>query len=336
VKKNSIFHSISNFLFSKANREFLIFLFFCAVASIFWLLMTLNENYEQEIRIPVHYTDVPKSVVMTSAETDTIRVTVSDKGITLLSYLYGDMLKDITIDFKSHTHSNGIGEVPSSELSKKVNGILAASSKLVSIKPERLTFYYNYGDNKRVPVQYRGTVNPEDPYYLSEVAYSPDSVIVYASRQKLDSINLIYTELLNYTDFRDSLNVKARLQKIAGVKTMPDEVSIRFMTDVLSELTISDIPIVGINMPKGKILRTFPAKVSVKFVAGIKTYQTLSKSDFRVVADYNEIVSNPSPKCNIKLEESPSGISKIALSVKQVDYLIEEQFIEGEPEKQEP
>ena len=35
------------FLFSWINREFFIFLFFLAVAGVFWLLTTLNENFEQ-------------------------------------------------------------------------------------------------------------------------------------------------------------------------------------------------------------------------------------------------------------------------------------------------
>ena len=40
---------IRSFLFSRANKEFLLFLFFLAISASFWLLMTLNENYEQEV-----------------------------------------------------------------------------------------------------------------------------------------------------------------------------------------------------------------------------------------------------------------------------------------------
>lgn len=325
MKTGDFLRSCKNFLFSNANREFLIFLFFFAVASIFWLLMTLNETYEQEIRVPIHYANVPKTVVMTSSETDTVRVTIRDKGITLLSYMYGDVLQHISVDFKAHAHQNSTGDVPGSELTKRLNARLAASSKLVSIKPDHLTFYYNYGEKKRVPVKWRGNVTPEDLYFISGVELEPDSVTIYASHSKLDSISTIYTEVLNYTDFRDTLTVNARLQKIAGVKMLPDAITLRFLTDVLTEESFDDISVVGINMPKGKILRTFPAKVSVKFVTGVKTYQTLSKGEFVVVADYKEIINNPSPKCNIYLKGVPSGVSRTTLGTKQVDYLIEEQ-----------
>lgn len=308
----------------------MIFLFFFAVAGVFWILMALNDTYEQEIRVTVHYTNIPKTVVLTSPETDTIRVTIRDKGIILLGYMYGDAMNNITIDFKSNARHNGMGEVPASELSKKIASRLVTSSKLISIKPEKLTFYYNYGEKKRVPIKWRGSVTPEELFFISGVEYEPDSVTIYASHSKLDSINTVYTEVLNYSDFRDTLTVDARLQKIVGVKMLPNMVSIRFMTDVLTEVSFDDVPVVGINMPKGKILRTFPAKVNVKFVTGVKTYQSLSKNDFKVVADYEEIQKSLSPKCNIYLQATPEGISRAALSVKQVDYLIEDQTQKSE------
>ena len=320
-----IINTCKNFLFSRANREFFVFLFFFAVASVFWLLMTLNESYEQEIRVPIHYSNVPKTVVMTSGETDTLRVTIQDKGIALLPYMFGDVLQGLTVDFKNHARQNGTGDVPLSELTKKISSRLAASSKLVGIKPEGLIFYYNYGEKKRVPVKWRGTVIPEELYFISGVEVLPDSVTVYASREKLDSIDAVYTQVLNYTDFNDTLTIEARLQKTAGVKTTPDAVTLRFLTDMLTEVSFDDIPVVGINMPKGKILRTFPAKVGVKFVTGVKTYQALRKEEFVVVANYEEIRNSDSPKCNIYLQSAPQGVSRTSLSIKQVDYLIEEQ-----------
>ena len=59
-------HTIRDFLFSKTNREFLIFLLFLLLSGIFWLMMTFNETYEKEIVLPVRYVNVPQSAVFTS------------------------------------------------------------------------------------------------------------------------------------------------------------------------------------------------------------------------------------------------------------------------------
>ena len=98
-----------------------------------------------------------------------------------------------------------------SDIIKMVRQELASSTKITGVKPERLTFYYNYGEKKIVPVQYRGVVTPEDICFISNVEYQPDSVTIYASKDLLDSINVVYTETLNFTDFHDTLIVHPRL-----------------------------------------------------------------------------------------------------------------------------
>lgn len=319
-----LFRIVRNFLFSKANREFLIFLFFLALSGFFWLLMTLNEVYEQELKVPVRMANVPKDVVLTSDETDTLKVTVRDKGITLLTYLYGDRLRAVNANFKAGDRNNGTGQISPSELLRIVSQRFSGTTKIVSIKPDKLEYFYNTGASKRVPIRWSGRVIPEQLYFISHVSYAPDSITIYAPEDKLDSIRMVYTEPLNYVNFRDTLSVDCRLRKLEGVKMIPAQVKVTFITDVLTEESIDGIPIRGINMPKGKVLRTFPARVKVSFVTGVNVYRRLKPSDFIVVADYEELKNHPSEKCNIYLHKIPQDISRTKLNIEQVDYLIEE------------
>ena len=321
VKK--LWQIVSDFVFSNTNRDFLVFLFFLGLSGIFWLSLTLNETYEREFSIPVSVVDIPKNAVLTSEEVDTIKMTIRDKGIVLVAYQYGDYLNRLRIPFKNYTRNNGSGSVPASELQKLVYQNLVSSSKITACKPDKLEFFYNYGTHKKVPVRWSGRVIPEELYFISRVDYSPDSVTVYASDEKLDSINIIYTETLNYANFRDTLTITCQLAKIKGVKVVPDKVKINFYTDVLTEENIEGVPIQGINLPEGKVLRTFPAKVTVSFVTGVSVFRNLRPEDFTIVADYNEIKRHPSEKCRITLKNVPPGISRARLDVTLVDYLIE-------------
>ena len=314
---------VSDFVFSNTNKDFLVFLFFLGLSGIFWLSLTLNETYEREFSIPVSVVDIPKNAVLTSDEVDTIKMTIRDKGIVLVAYQYGDYLNRLRIPFKNYTRNNGSGSVPASELQKLVYQNLVSSSKITACKPDKLEFFYNYGTHKKVPVRWSGRVIPEELYFISRVDYSPDSVTVYASDEKLDSINIIYTETLNYANFRDTLSITCHLAKLKGVKVVPDKVKINFYTDVLTEENIEGVPIQGINLPEGKVLRTFPAKVTVSFVTGVSVFRNLRPEDFTIVADYNEIKRHPSEKCRITLKNVPPGISRARLDVTLVDYLIE-------------
>jgi hypothetical protein len=319
-----IWKIIKDFLFSKTNREFLVFLFFLALSSIFWLFMALNETYEREFNIPVSIVNIPKNVVLTSEETDTVRMTIRDKGITLATYIYGDKLNNVKVNFNTFAHNNGTGIVSAAELQKLTYQQLANGSRIISVKPDKLEFFFNYGAKKRVAVRWSGRVIPEELYFISRVQYWPDSVDIYASTEKLDSINMVYTEQLNYANFRDTLLIDAHLARQKGVKMVPEKIKVGFFTDLLTDESIEGVPIQGINMPPGKILRTFPSRVTVRFVTGINIYRSLKPEDFTVVADYQELKSSPSEKCHIYLKKSPPGISRVHLNIEEVDYLIEE------------
>ncbi len=312
-------------MFSNVNKQFLIFLFFVLLSGIFWLMMTLNESYEREVKIPLRVAGVPKNIVLTSATTDTVRVTVRDKGWVIFSYLYGKRLKTVNASFKNYDRGNGAGVISSAELKRMVEQQMEQSSRVVSVKPDRMEFFYNNGEYKRVPVRWTGRVIPDQMYFISAVDYMPDSIDVYASREKLDSIHAIYTEPLNYVGFRDSLHIDCRLSHPNDVKVVPSRISIHFHTDVLTEEVMGGIPIKCINLPPGKVLRTFPAKAKVHFVTGVRQLRGLRAEDFVVVADFNEIMLSGSEKCNIYLRSTPDGISRARLDVSEVDYLIEEE-----------
>ena len=90
---------IWNFLQSPQCREFLFFLFFVFIASAFWILQTLNEEYETEVSIPLRFKNVPENVVFTSDIPQNLNLKVSDKGTVLVKYMLGQGLMPITLDF---------------------------------------------------------------------------------------------------------------------------------------------------------------------------------------------------------------------------------------------
>ncbi len=306
------------------NKQLLVFLFFILLSAVFWLILTLNETYEKDVKVPFRIVNIPKNVVLTSASVDTLRLTIRDKGWILLGYMFGDKRPELTVNYKNYDRGNGAGVATQADIKRMAQQLLETSSAITSIKPEKLEFFYNNGECKRVPVRWTGHIIPEQLYYLSHVHYSNDSVDVYTSREKLDSIQYVYTEPMNYTGFRDTLTVSCKLAHQADVKVVPEQISVTFHTDVLTEESIN-VPIRCINLPDGKLLRTFPAKIEVNFVAGIRKIKQLQPDDFIVIADYEEIVKKKSEKCNIYLRHSPQGISRATLSTKQVDYLIEDE-----------
>ena len=57
---------VRSLLLKPVSSEFWIFMFFCALSAIFWLLQTFDETFEMEVDVPMVLTDVPKDVVITT------------------------------------------------------------------------------------------------------------------------------------------------------------------------------------------------------------------------------------------------------------------------------
>lgn len=320
-----IINTVRNFLFSSANREFLTFFFFLVLSTIFWLMTALNETYEREIGVPAYLVNIPKNVVVTSDMEDTVRVTVRDKGFALLAYTYGEGIRPINVNFQSAiTRQSGYGVVSSQELMKMINQRFSGSSKIVQVKPDRLDFHYNYGLSRQVSVKMSGHVVPGKSFYLARTRFWPDKVTVYGSKQALDSLRFVKTVPINITNFNDTVLRTVALETIKGVKIVPNTVRIGLYPDILTEENI-EVPIMAINMPEGKVLRTFPQRVTVNFIVGASMFRSISPEQFAVVVDYNEIIDHPSDKCSIHLRETPQGVRNARLKMTQVDYLIEEQ-----------
>ena len=320
-----IINMVRNFLFSSANREFLTFFFFLVLSTIFWLMTALNETYEREIGVPAYLVNIPKNVVVTSDMEDTVRVTVRDKGFALLAYTYGEGIRPVNVNFQSAiTRQSGYGVVSSQELMKMINQRFSGSSKIVQVKPDRLDFHYNYGLSRQVSVKMSGHVVPGKSFYLARTRFWPEKVTVYGSKQALDSLRFVKTVPINITNFNDTVLRTVALETIKGVKIVPNTVRIGLYPDILTEENI-EVPITAINMPEGKVLRTFPQRVTVNFIVGASMFRSISPEQFAVVVDYNEIIDHPSDKCSIHLRETPQGVRNARLKMTQVDYLIEEQ-----------
>lgn len=320
-----IYKMVRNFLFSSANREFLTFFFFFILSSLFWLMMTLNENYEKEICVPVRLTNVPRNVVVTTEIEDSLRVTVRDKGYALAAYLYGEKPKPININFNTYSNrQTGYGMVPAQDILKMVSQRFTGASKVVQVKPDRLDFYFNYGLSRRLPVRMAGYVVPNKSFYLARTQFWPDAVTVYASKRVLDSLHFVKTVPISIVNFNDTVIQTVALEKIKGAKIVPSSVRIGLFPDILTEESI-DVPVTAVNMPDGKVLRTFPQKVKVNFTVGASMFRSITADQFSVIVDYNEIVQHPSDKCAIHLNGFPRGVKNARMQVAQVDYLIEQQ-----------
>jgi hypothetical protein len=323
VRHLKALEKIRNFLLSRKSREFLIFLFFVFVSFCFWLLQVLNDDYETELSIPLRMKGVPENVVLTSELPTELKLGVKDRGTVLVNYLLGQTLYPVVIDFNDYSDKGSQVRIPSVSLNKRIASQLNQSTKLLNVKPDTLEIIYTRGEAKKVPVKLQGEVKAERQYYISNVVFKPDSVMVYAPKEILDTITAAYTEPLYIEQMKDTTRCRVELVPVKGARFIPSYNDIAFYVDVYSEKTV-EVPVEGVNFPNNKLLRTFPSKVQVSFQIGLSQFMNVTANDFRVVVDYKDLIENQAEKCQPILVHMPSNVNHVRVSPKEIDYIIEQ------------
>ena len=318
---------IRSFLLSKKSREFLIFLFFVFVSFSFWLLQVLNDDYETELSIPLRMKNVPENVVMTSELPSEVRVGVRDRGTVLVNYLLGQTFYPVTVDFEEYAADQKGGQVriPAMSLSRRIAGQLNQSTKVSAVKPDTLDFIYTRGKAKKVPVELQGNVKAERPYYISDILFSPESVMVYAPKNILDTITAARTQPVELERIADTTRQRVSFEPIKGAKFVPNFDDLTFLVDVYAEKSV-EVSVRGVNCPTDKLLRTFPSRVHVSFQVGLSQFKDITAEDFDVVVDYAKMDGGKEEKCRPILVRAPHNVNHIRITPTEIDYLIEQRI----------
>ena len=314
---------IKDFLLSDKSREFLIFLFFFLIAGGFWLLQTLNNDYEAEFSIPVRVKDLPNNVVLTSEPPSELRVRVKDKGTVLLNYMLGKSFYPVSLDFSDYKAVDNHVRIYASQFEKKVLSQLNVSTRLLSMKPDTLEYIYATGMSKLVPVRLSGTVGAGRQYYLSDTIFKPDSVLAYAPEGVLDTITAAYTQPVKQENVSDTLRQQVSLLARRGVKFVPASIEMILPVDIYTEKTV-EVPLHGVTFPADKVLRAFPSKVQVTFQVGLSRFREITADDFHINVSYEELLRLGSDKYTVKLRNIPDGVKQVRFNPEQVDFLIEQ------------
>lgn len=319
--------TIKDFLLSQKSREFFLFMFFFCVAGGFWLLQTLNNDYESEFTLPLRLKGVPNHVVLTSELPSEVHVRVRDKGTVLFNYMVAKSFYPVTLDFADYPSSNHRVRLLASQVERKVMAQMNASTQLISIKPDTLEYIYCTGEAKRVPVRLQGHVSAGRQYYLSDTLFQPDSVLVYAPRQQLDTLHEAYTRPIAWSDITDTLRRMVPLATMRGVKFVPSSVELMLPVDVYTEKSV-EVPLVGVNFPAGKELRAFPSTIQITFQVGMSRFRQINAEDFHLTVSYEELLRLGNEKYTIRLKNIPEGASHVRFQPSQVDFLIEQTTLE--------
>ncbi len=321
ILKNK-YSNFKNALLSPRGKNVAVFLIFVVISAILWVTMTLNEEVHKDIRCRIEITNCPDSVTMISYLPEMINVNVKARGSQLVKYSWGD-IPTINIDYAYYKKGNVIS-LGDAELRGIFRNIFGSGAQILAIKPDSLSLLFTSRRPTRLPVivDSRVTASPT-AVLLDKPQANLDSVSVYSVEPIDPSIKHISTTPIQISGISTNKSMKVRLITPPGTRVEPDSVTVNISVEKLI-VTNAKVLIETEGVPTGEKLLLFPNYINISYMLPMADYEKNHRG-FKVVADYQSILDNPSSK-RVKLQvvtDANSHAQNFTLEIDSVSYMIE-------------
>jgi len=312
------------------NKKLVVFLIFVGIATFFWFLRALEQNYITRINHPVVYTNLPDNMVLTENPPRRIHLEVEGEGNAILRHNWNISKSPVKIAFnkvyrnKLPKENYFLISIPTNQIRPMVETQLN-KLKVRKIEPDSLNFYFSASSTKRVPVIANIDLGLEKQYMVrKKIIIKPDSVDLSGPTVIIDTIKSILTTDLKFKKLDHSIKRNLSLLNPNKLLTLSfKKVAVEIPVEQYTEKSMS-VPIEGINVPDSVHLRTFPAHVQITFRVVISAFDLIQEQDFRIIADYTEISPSSPGKIKPRILMAPDLIDNPKINPELVDFLLEQ------------
>ena len=315
------FKKIGEALLKLFRGDFLVFLLFLGITLFFWWSQTMNQNYETQMKLPVIVSDVPDNVRITRQPTRQLTVSLSGKGSSLKKTGRRGSRQVLRISNSSFAMSHGHASLATSRLRDSIAAMLPASVVIHSISPDSIVYQYAMQRSLTLPVEFDGTTESQDQFFLERIEFNPDSVLL----KVLESDTAVHRAVVEAGQIvlsADTIIRAVALRTEPGVIYSQDEVTMTVLSQQYTEKSL-EVPITGVNFPEYVSLKSFPARAVVTVWVKMSEYDRVTAADFQVVVDYNDIAGSDASKARLRIYSQPANVRNVRLQTRTVDYLME-------------
>ena len=303
-------------------KEALVFFFFVLLAFGFWLLQSLQQEYEITLTFPIKYKELPADIAFDEVMPQQLVAKVKDKGSVLLNYTIGRTLLPIEVKLESE-EKQGTLLFSKKQIENDIQKQLLSTTALIEFEPQQINATYSQRKHKALPVKFDGDIQFVAGFQLAgEIQIKPSTVDAYASAAALDTLQEVLTSFMEVKKGNKSVQRTVTLRPIAGVNLVPTTVTVILPIEEYTEKSLT-LPIICKGVPHHYKVRLFPSEVTVTCSVPLSRFTALSESQFEIAIDYDELEQSASGTCLVHLTRKPEWVHTPTLLPTQVEFLLE-------------
>ncbi|MDR0698219.1 MAG: YbbR-like domain-containing protein [Tannerella sp.] len=322
----SMFRNTGDFFRNQQWKEILTILFFLLLSFGFWVLQSLQEDYERRVELPLRYKNIPPEWILSEDNPKKITLLLKDKGSTLMYYLWKAHFLPVDISLSNLSYSpDQYLHVTSQALESAMSKQLMSSTSIISIDPHEIKIKYDTLSSRQVSVVANVIVNTQPGFQISgSIKISQPEVRLYGSNKILDTLQGVYTKFSVIENVSDTKELIVALDLPAGVKADCETVKLTVPVEEFTEKRIH-LPVLCCDIPVGYALRIFPSTVEVVCDIPLSLFNELTDDELEIQLSFDEFKENRSTgKLPAKLTKQPSWVVNTVIIPNEVEFIIEQ------------
>ncbi len=309
---------------SRRQSSHFTFFVFIVISAIFWLLIKLSQEYSQTYNMKIEYKDIPVNRLLTKKIDSTVKFNIKARGFYLLelSLLHPDELIIHLNNYTIHKADEDINYISTLPLKEKIAKLLDINLDDISFSKNVLSFLLETLHSKEVEVVGDINLKFEGSYNLySQPKISPKKVMIYGTKETLDSIDVIKTKRLSLDNVRESRSLTVGLLNPDPelIRLDPEQVTVDLQVEKFTQSSLS----VKVNTTLSSYnIETFPEKVTVYFNVALKDYEMIKASEFMISPDLTNVDIRTAQKLHLVVKKYPKLVRNIRIEPRDVEFII--------------
>lgn len=311
------------------NRRVSVVLVCFGIASLFWCLIALSNDYNTRISIPVTYVNIPGKKVVINDLPKEISVVVRTSGFKIIAFGFNKKQEPIEIDvaskMKSSSVSSGFMSLATKAFLPDFNQQLGKDVTVSGFEPDSIIFNFRDRVTQSVPVYIDLKASFARQFDTSGTPFAnPAYVEVSGPPAILSKLKFIKTELVETGELRSTYKKKVALVKNKLLTYDISEVTVTVPVEKFTEGTV-EIPVNPVNVSRGFTLKTFPEKIKVRYVTALSDFNKVSPAMFDAIVDATNLENTHPDKISIQLITRPVFVRTAVAEPERVDYILRKQ-----------
>ncbi|MBD5284740.1 MAG: hypothetical protein HDS29_00480 [Bacteroides sp.] len=310
---------------SARGKEILLFLLFLMISYVFWLLLTLNNEMQEDIEVPVEIAGIPDSVTVISNIPESLKISVRDKGSALMKYKLGG-IKPMKINWADYSQAKNKFLLNKADLGAKIRDYISSSSQLVTMLPDSISLSYTTTPGRRVAVKVQADLKPIFGSIINgPLTTNTDSVWLFSVEDLPHNLTHVETLPIVRSSLSDTTEITVAIKPLPGVKIVPEEIVVKVPVEPLIARR-QMATVIAKNIPDNISLHTFPSRIEIAYLVPMSEYNS-EPYDINAYVDYADIANNTSGKLPVTLSLYPESYHSVEAIPDSVEYITEHKVI---------